>query len=237
MGDRTIRGVICLKKKIRIIIDISMTVMMPLLMAYSLIGELFHEFTGSLIFILFIIHHILNRKWYGSIPKGKYSAKRIFQTILNAFLLIFMILQPLSGILMSKHLYTFLPDFHVAALARSVHMLLAYWGYVLLCIHAGTHMLPMFALKKENGLKRGAMYLISGAVSVYGCVAFIKRGFPGYMSGMTKFAFFDSSEPMFFFFADYIAIMILFMMAGCLMIYVLNMISNRPKTKGGGYNE
>ena len=116
-------------------------------------------------------------------------------------------------------------------------MLLAYWGYVLLCIHAGTHMLPMFTSKKVNGLKSGALYLISGAVSVYGGVAFIKRGFPGYMSGMTKFAFFDTSEPMFFFFADYIAIMILFMMAGCLMIYVLNLLSNRPKTKGGGYNE
>jgi len=204
-----------------------MTVMMPLLMAYSLIGELFHEITGSLIFVLFIIHHILNRKWYGSILKGKYSAKRIFQTILNAFLLVFMILQPLSGILMSKHLYTFLPDFHVAALARSVHMLLAYWGYVLLCIHAGTHMLPMFASKKENGLKSGALYLISGAASVYGGVAFIKRGFPGYMFGKTMFAFFDYAEPRVYFFIDYIAIMILFMMTGCLLTYVLNMISNR----------
>ena len=81
-----------MKKKIRIIIDISMTVTMPLLMAYSLIGELFHEITGSLIFILFIIHHILNRRWYGTIAKGKYNAKRIFQTILNLFLLVFMIL-------------------------------------------------------------------------------------------------------------------------------------------------
>ena len=226
-----------MKKKIRIIIDISMTVTMPLLMAYSLIGELFHEITGSLIFILFIIHHILNRRWYGTIAKGKYNAKRIFQSILNLFLLVFMILQPVSGILMSKHLYTFLPGFPVSAIVRNVHMLLAYWGYVLLCIHAGTHMLPMFTSKKVNGLKSGALYLISGAVSVYGGVAFIKRGFPGYMSGMTKFAFFDTSEPMFFFFADYIAIMILFMMAGCLMIYVLNLLSNIPKTKGGGYNE
>ena len=226
-----------MKKKIRIIIDISMTVTMPLLMAYSLIGELFHEITGSLIFILFIIHHILNRRWYGTIAKGKYNAKRIFQSILNLFLLVFMILQPVSGILMSKHLYTFLPVFPVSAIARNVHMLLAYWGYVLLCIHAGTHMLPMITSKKVNGLKSGALYLISGAISVYGGVAFIKRGFPGYMSGMTKFAFFDTSEPMFFFFADYIAIMILFMMAGCLMIYVLNLLSSRPKTKGGGYNE
>ena len=72
-----------MKKKIRIIIDISMTVMMPLLMAYSLIGELFHEIAGSLIFILFIVHHILNKKWYSNVAKGKYNARRIFQTILN----------------------------------------------------------------------------------------------------------------------------------------------------------
>ena len=204
-----------------------MTVMMPLLMAYSLIGELFHEIIGSLIFILFIIHHILNRKWYGSILKGKYSAKRIFQTILNAFLLVFMILQPLSGILMSKHLYTFLPNFSVSALARSVHMLLAYWGYVLLCIHAGTHLLPMFTAKKVNGLKRGFLYVTIGALSVYGVVAFVKRGFTGYMFGKTMFAFFDYAEPRVYFFIDYIAIMILFMMTGCLLTYVLNMISNR----------
>ena len=81
-----------MKKEIRIIIDISMTVMMPLLMAYSLIGELFHEIAGSLIFILFIVHHILNRKWYSNVAKGKYNARRIFQTILNMLLLIFMIL-------------------------------------------------------------------------------------------------------------------------------------------------
>jgi hypothetical protein len=98
-------------------------------------------------------------------------------------------------------------------------------------------MLPMFTSKKASSLKRGALYLIFGAVSVYGCVAFIKRGFLGYMSGMTKFAFFDTSEPKIFFFADYIAIMVLFMMAGCVMIYVLNWLSNRQEAKGGRYNE
>ena len=204
-----------------------MTVTMPLLMAYSLIGELFHEITGSLIFILFIIHHILNRRWYGTIAKGKYNAKRIFQTILNLFLLVFMILQPLSGILMSKHLYTFLPDFSVSALARNVHLLLAYWGYVLLCIHAGTHMLPIFTSRKVKGLKKGVLYVTVGALSLYGIAAFVKRGFPGYMFGKTVFAFFDYAESRVYFFIDYIAIMILFMMTGCLLTYVLNMISNR----------
>ena len=82
------------------IIDISMTVLLPLLMAYSLIGEKFHEIAGTAILVLFVIHHIINRKWYGALFKGKYNARRVFQTVLDMLLLIFMILQPVSGILM-----------------------------------------------------------------------------------------------------------------------------------------
>ena len=38
-------------------------------------------------------------------------------------------------------------------------------------------------------------YVILGCISIYGCVAFVQRGFPGYMSGKTAFAFFDYGEP------------------------------------------
>ena len=71
--------------------DVAMTVLMPLLMAYSLIGETFHEIIGTLIFILFIIHHMLNRKWSGALFKGRYSPDRVFRTGINALLFVFMI--------------------------------------------------------------------------------------------------------------------------------------------------
>ena len=58
-----------MQKRIRLIIDIGMTLLLPLLMAYSLIGELCHEIVGTLIFLLFIIHHVMNRKWFGSLFK------------------------------------------------------------------------------------------------------------------------------------------------------------------------
>ena len=64
-----------MKKRIQLIIDITMAVLLPLLMAYSLIGEAFHEVVGTAIFVLFIVHHILNRKWYGALFKGKYTAR------------------------------------------------------------------------------------------------------------------------------------------------------------------
>lgn len=219
-----------MKKKIRLSIDISMTVLLPLLMAYSLIGETFHEVVGTLIFVLFIVHHIINRKWYGALMTGKYNARRIFQTVLNLLLVVFMVLQPLCGVLMSKHLYTFLPVFPISSLARSIHMLLAYWGYVLLCIHAGTHLVvPLRKLFMKSKRIFAAVCAVSGCISVYGCAAFIKRGFPGYMSGRAMFAFFDYSEPRVFFFLDYLAIMVLFMMIGCLAVYELGRMDTKRK--------
>ena len=125
-----------MKKKTRIIIDLSMTVLLPMLMAYSLIGEKFHEIIGTLMFGLFIAHNIMNRSWYQVLFKGRYTARRIFQTVLNTLLLIFMLLQPVSGILMSKHLYTFIQIPGISATAREIHLCLAYWGFVLMCLHA-----------------------------------------------------------------------------------------------------
>ena len=48
---------------LRIIADIGMTVMLLLLMAYELIGREAHEWLGIGMFVLFIIHHVLNYKW------------------------------------------------------------------------------------------------------------------------------------------------------------------------------
>ena len=53
-------------KKWRMIIDIGMTAVLLCLMAYSLIGELTHEILGVAMFVLFTVHHILNRRWSSS---------------------------------------------------------------------------------------------------------------------------------------------------------------------------
>ena len=198
-----------------------MVILLPMLMAYSLIGEMFHEIIGTIIFILFIIHHVMNRGFYVALFKGKWSARRVFQTVLNALIFIFMILQPISGILMCKYLYTFLPALSISATAREVHMLLAYWGFVLLSIHAGTHLAaPFNKIKRNNKGIWIIVIVVISAISAYGIYAFIKRGFLGYMFMQTTFAFFDYSEFIVFFFIDYLAVMVLFAFAGMVCVSV-----------------
>lgn len=206
------------KKKYRLIVDIGMVILLPLLMAYSLIGEAFHEVVGTVMMILFIIHLIHNRKWLTAIPRGRYNARRVFQTILDLLLLVFMILQPVSGILMSKHLYTFIQIPGISSLMRQIHMPLAYWGLVLMSIHAGTHLQPLFRKLwvKKNTARTGGVLLIV-LICLYGIYAFVKRQIPAYMFLQTSFAFFDFSESRILFILDYLAVMILFAVIGLLI--------------------
>ncbi len=55
------------------IVDAAMTVLLLLLMAYQVTGEMAHEWIGMGMTVLVIIHQILNRKWYGALFKGKYN--------------------------------------------------------------------------------------------------------------------------------------------------------------------
>ena len=77
------------KRHLRLSVDVLMTLILPLLMAYSLIGEAFHEIAGTAMMVLFIVHHILNRRWYGALFKGKYTAARVFRMVLDSLLLVF----------------------------------------------------------------------------------------------------------------------------------------------------
>lgn len=216
--------------KTRMVIDLAMTVLIPLLMAYSLIGESFHEIAGSAMLGLFILHQWMNRKWWTALGKGKYTPERVFRTVINLLLLSFMILQPLSGILMSKHLYTFIRIPGAAAWARKIHLPLAYWGMVLMCIHAGTHLLaPLKKLGQNKPKNLILLSVISAAICLYGIIAFVRRGFPCYMLLKEQFVFFDPFEPKVLFFLDYLAIMILFAGLGMLIIHLSGYIRRKNK--------
>lgn len=51
------------KQKIKCIVDLGMTVLLLLLMAYTLVGEAAHEWLGMAMLVLFLLHHALNFKW------------------------------------------------------------------------------------------------------------------------------------------------------------------------------
>jgi hypothetical protein len=125
-----------MKKHFKIIIDVFMMIILLLLMTYSLIGKMIHEYIGVILFILFIIHHFFNRKWLKNIFKIKHSSFHTLQVILVILLVICVLSSFISGMILSKYI------FHLSlskSLARKIHMLSAYWGFILMSIHLGIH--------------------------------------------------------------------------------------------------
>ena len=213
-------------KRVRRAVDVLMTALLPLQMAYSLIGETYHEAEGVILFALFLIHHAMHRNWWKNLFKGRYNAYRVCNTAVNLALTVVMLCLPLSGIAMSKHLFTFLPTAGLAADARTVHLFLAYWGFVLMCVHLGLHLDAMIRGEPE-WLKYAAI-----VVSLYGAYAFVKREIPAYLFLRSQFAFFDFTEPRVFFFADYLSVMVLFASMGYWMGKLLKAQSAK-RGKGG----
>ena len=127
------------KTAVRRLVDLLMTVVLVLLMAYFLTDQEIHEWLGAGMLVLFIVHHILNRKWLQALNRGKYTPFRILQTALVLLALLCMLGSMLSGIWMSRYVFDFLPTQGHMGLARTAHLLCAYWGFLLLSAHLGLH--------------------------------------------------------------------------------------------------
>lgn len=96
------------KAMIKIVLDLVMSIMLPILMAFILTGQKAHEWIGAAMFVMFITHNLLNFRWYKNLRKGKYTVFRIFQTVVNLSVFICMIGLMVSGIMMSRYPFAFL---------------------------------------------------------------------------------------------------------------------------------
>lgn len=204
-------------KKLRMILDAAMMFLLPVLMGYSLVSELYHEIIGVSIGVMFAVHIALNRKWFASLFKGRYNAARVVTTVVNLLLVVCVLSSMLSGIFLSKYVFRFLGINALSSLMRTLHMLAAYWGLVLMSFHAGTHGKIIMARMRKRPVK----YALSAAfllTCAYGVYAFLKRGFVDFLFGRVMFVFFDFSEPFIFYYLDYLAVIVLFMTTGYIFI-------------------
>ena len=216
----------------RLCTDLAMTVILLLLMTYELIGQAAHDWLGIAVFALFILHHILNGGFYKSIFKGKYPPVRIFQMILFAGAMLAMLGSAVSGVIISRHALSFLPISGGRAFGRTLHMISAYWGFIIMSLHLGFHWIVMLDLAGKHIGKppvKWTLRVIGTAIAGYGVYAFIKRELAQYLFLKTQFVFFDFEEPLIFFIADYLAIMGLFIFAGHYISLLLRRFGKKKK--------
>lgn len=205
------------KQIIRMAVDIGMTVLLLLLMAYMLTGQKAHEWLGAAELVLFVAHHVLNARWLKNIGHGKYTPFRLWQTVLALFVLLTMLGSMVSGIMMSRYAFAFLDIHGGMSLARTMHMVCAYWGFIFLSAHLGLHWSMMMGtarkavgIKGHSAMRTAVLRVLALLLAGFGVYAFRKNQIADYLFLKSQFVFFDFSQPPAQFFAEYLAMMGLF---------------------------
>lgn len=212
------------KAKVKIAVDSVMIVALMFLMGYQVWGETAHECVGVIMFVLFISHHILNIAWHKSLFKGKYNIMRSVRLINDLLILAVMLMLMYSGIVMSHHVFSFLQINGGVAVARKLHMLGSYWGFVLMSIHLGFHWNVFVGLgrrlfRKKFKSRSILLFCVGLIIACYGAVMFIHHNISDYLLLRSEFVLIDYSEMTVRFYIDYASIMGLF-------IFVAHYLSN-----------
>lgn len=217
-------------------VDAAMTVALLFLMGYQFWGDAAHEWAGAGIFVLFAVHHILNWRWYKNIFQGKYSLMRIFQVCVNVLTLFSIVALIYSSIVLSRYVFVFLPIEGGMALARRLHILGSYWGFLLMNLHLGLHwnmvigiVQKRMRIKKSSGIRSVLLFFIGTVISLHGIAVFIRRNFLTYLLLKSEFVFLDYGESIVLFYIDYFALM-------GLCVFIAHYLSKRLR-KAHGQNK
>lgn len=202
------------KRIIKICVDLAMTLGLLFQMGYHLWGDTAHEWVGAGLFLLFLLHHILNWRWWAGLFKGKYTAVRVLQTVINLFTLAAMAGLMVSGVILSNKVFAFLHIRGYMAFARRLHMAASYWGFFLMVAHLGLHwgMLLEMARKAEKTKLSGRpaslwLILLGALIAACGVITMVRRNLATYLFLRAEFVFLDFSESKVLFYLDYLAIM------------------------------
>lgn len=205
------------KQTVKIAVDIGMTLGLLFLMGYQLWGDTAHEWAGAGMFVLFLAHNILNLSWWKNLFHGGYTPIRILTTAVDLLTLCAMVGLMVSGVILSRQVFAFLPISGGASFARLLHMVASYWGFVLMSLHLGLHWGMLIgmagkAVKLPLSARTGSIvsFVLSAAVALYGLTVFLRRDLLTYMFLRTQFVFLDFSESKVLFYLDYLAMMGLF---------------------------
>ena len=210
------------------VVDVALTVVLLLLMAFQVTEQLAHEWLGITMFVLTIVHQILNRRFYASICKGRYSPLRVFQLTVNILLLLSFLCTALSGMMMSRYATPFLNGILPSSVIRQGHLAMSHWSFVLMGLHLGLHFGIMTA-KMRSKAARIVLEGVMTGVSVYGFYLFFRSDILNYMLFKNPFAFLDYSKAWWRVLIENLAMLLAWAFAAYLISLCLKKLSHQKK--------
>lgn len=165
----------------RLSVDLAMTVLMIVAMAYQITGNMIHELVGILLLGLFIVHNIFNRRWYKTIFKGKYNVRRILGIVVNLLFLISVAVILISSAPISSDVFPFISSSN-DMIWRQIHVLTSYWGFIFMAVHIGmswgmviNSIRNMVGIKQESSIRTLMLRVLAVMIVIYGVQTSFER--------------------------------------------------------------
>ncbi|MDQ0886478.1 hypothetical protein QFZ81_001566 [Paenibacillus sp. V4I9] len=219
---------------IKLVIDLIMTVSMLVAMAYHITGNMIHELVGVFLFVLFMVHNILNRRWYKTIFRGKYKVQQIISIAVNLLFLLTIAVALISSVPISRDIFPFIP-INNDMTVRQIHVLSAYWGFILMAVHIGISWGRIInAARKMTGIittsrvRTIAFRFLAVLIVVYGVQISFERDMGSRLLIYNPFGYWGFDETALRFVIDYLAIMGIYI---CGTHYTLKYIQKHEKAK------
>ena len=144
----------------------------------------------------------------------------------------------LSGLILSQHILDFLPLQRGETIARTLHLPLSYWGFLLMSLHLGLHWSGiMNTVRRRLHIQDASrnrvllLRLLAAVLVGYGLYAFAHYRFSDYLLLRTHFIFFAPDQTATRFVVDHLAVMGLFACAAHYGGMGLRRFSGRKKEK------
>ncbi|ABL71320.1 DUF4405 domain-containing protein [Paracoccus denitrificans] len=220
--------------RIRILLDFLAVGLFVAGLAYWWQDNLTHEVIGTIFFALLIAHNVFNRRWYGTVKKGRYDPPRTLNTIVIAGMAISMLILLGTSILISQDVFAALA-LDGAFAVRAAHMFVAYWALVFLAVHLGTRWQMVMnvtrqalGIKGTSPLRTWTLRAATAIVAVKGVLATLEMGLGTKLRFEYALDMWDFNESTLGFFANYLSIIGLYAALTC---YGLTFLRERKRRK------
>lgn len=178
-GDKTVKLRIAIKRAI----DAAMLFLFIYLMNYHAFGNLVvHAWAGIVLFLLFIVHNILNCGYWRALIRGKYNARRAVLAVTNIALFLLMIAMAISSCMMSRAVFYNSP-FPMSWTGRALHKLSTSWGFIVMAVHLSLHLQSVLGTAERCLCMKcprhfyKAVYVLCSAIAVLaGALSFYRSG-------------------------------------------------------------
>ena len=159
---------------VRLVLDFLAAGLLLAALAYNLMGNLVHEIVGTAMFALLIGHNLFNRRWYGTILKGRPEPRQLIIKGINLSLLVSMLTLLVTSVIISQGVFSFLPLSSTVS-ARQIHTLVGYLALLIVSVHLGLHWTMimgvarrMLKVTEDNQLRTLVLRILTAGIAAFG---------------------------------------------------------------------